>query len=143
MFLFNFIDESADHTGIFEGVPPGKSVLQGEFEMWDKPHFPTYNLPVVTSNNSISGRRNYVLLSDVLEHLRISRAALLKKIKKLEIREIPWSEFLAEIADKPLCIPPKCSPAASSAQEGVAELIPVSYSLRRLLNIRVETVMMT
>lgn len=92
---------------------------------------------------SFSRRRNYVLLSDVLEHLRISRAALLKKIKKLEIREIPWSEFLAEIADKPLCIPPKCSPAASSAQEGVAELIPVSYSLRRLLNIRVETVMMT
>jgi len=138
------MDESTDHTcGIFEGVPSGKSVLQGEFEMWDKPHFPTYNLPVVTSNNSISGRRNYVLLSDVLEHLRISRAALLKKIKKLEIREIPWSEFLTEIADKPLCIPPKCSPADSSAQEGVAELIPVNYSLRRLLNIRVESVMMT
>ena len=92
---------------------------------------------------SFSRRRNYVLLSDVLEHLRISRAALLKKIKKLEIREIPWSEFLTEIADKPLCISPKCSPADSSAQEGVAELIPVNYSLRRLLNIRVESVMMT
>lgn len=56
---------------------------------------------------------------------------------------MPWSEFLAEIADKPLCIPPKCPPSDSSAQEGVAELIPINYSLRRLLNIRVESVMIT
>lgn len=140
----SFLDESPDHTsGIFEGVPVGNSSLQGEFEMCDRPHLPTYNLPVMTGEDSTSGRRNYVLLSDVLEHLRIGRGALVKKAKKLDIREMSWSKFLAEIADRPLCIPPKYSPPDCTAQEGVAELVPVNYSLRRLLNIRVESVMMT
>ena len=82
-------------------------------------------------------------MSDVLEHLRISRGALFKKVKKPEIREMPWSQFLAEIADKPLCIAPKYSPPDSSVQEGMAELLPINYSLRRLLNVRVESVNMT
>ena len=88
-------------------------------------------------------RRNYVLLSDILEHLRIGRGALFKKAKRLEIREMPWSQFMAEIADKPLCVVPKYSPPDSSTQEGVAELVPINYNLRRLLNIRVESVNMT
>ena len=88
-------------------------------------------------------RRNYILLSDILEHLRISRGALLKKVKRLDIREMPWSQFMAEIADKPLCVAPKYSPPDSSTQEGVAELVPMNYNLRRLLNIRVESVNMT
>ena len=50
------LDESADRTsGIFEGVPAGNSALQGEFEMCDRPHLPTYNLPVMTSGESTSG----------------------------------------------------------------------------------------
>lgn len=88
-------------------------------------------------------RRNYVLLSDILEHLRIGRSALFKKAKRLDIREMPWSQFMAEIADKPLCVVPKYSPPDSSTQEGVAELVPINYNLRRLLNIRVESVNMT
>ena len=88
-------------------------------------------------------RRNYVLLSDILEHLRIGRSALFKKARRLDIREMPWSQFMAEIADKPLCVVPKYSPSDSSTQEGVAELVPINYNLRRLLNIRVESVNMT
>jgi len=91
----------------------------------------------------LSRRRNYVLLSDILEHLRIGRGALLKKAKRLDIREMPWSQFMNEIADKPLCVVPKYSPPDSSTQEGVAELVPINYNLRRLLNIRVESVNMT
>ena len=88
-------------------------------------------------------RRNYVLLSDILEHLRIGRSALLKKAKRLDIREMPWSQFMTEIADKPLCVVPRYSPPDSSTQEAVAELVPINYNLRRLLNIRVESVNMT
>lgn len=88
-------------------------------------------------------RRNYVLLSDILEHLQIGRSALLKKAKRLDIREMPWSQFMAEIADKPLCVVPKYSPPDSSTQEGVAELVSINCNLRRLLNIRVESVNMT
>lgn len=67
----------------------------------------------------------------------------MKKAKRLDIREMPWSQFMNEIADKPLCVVPKYSPPDSSTQEGVAELVPINYNLRRLLNIRVESVNMT
>lgn len=56
---------------------------------------------------------------------------------------MPWSQFLCEIVDKPLCMVPKFSPPDSSVQEGVAELVAINYNLRRLLNIRVESVNMT
>ena len=85
-------------------------------------------------------RRNYVLLSDLLDQLRMSRALLLKRCRRLDIREMPWSKFLAEIADRSLAAVPKFSPPDSSTQEGVAELVPLNYSVRRLLNIRVECV---
>ena len=88
-------------------------------------------------------RRNYFLLSDVLEHLGISRGALIKKAKRLDIREMPWSQFMAEIADRPLCVVPKHTPADSSTHEAMVELVPINYNLRRLLNIRVESVHMT
>lgn len=103
---------------------------------------PFYNFSFLSSF-LLFRRRNYILLSDILEHLRISRGALLKKVKRLDIREMPWSQFMAEIADKPLCVAPKYSPPDSSTQEGVAELVPMNYNLRRLLNIRVESVNMT
>lgn len=67
----------------------------------------------------------------------------MKKAKRLDIREMPWSQFMAEIADKTLCVAPKYSPPDSSTQEGMAELVPINYNLRRLLNIRVESVNMT
>ena len=92
---------------------------------------------------SIFRRRNYVLLSDILDHLRIGRGALFKKARKLDIREMPWSQFMAQIADNPLCVVPKHSPPGSSTQEAVAELVPINYTLKRLLNIRVESVNMT
>lgn len=138
------MDESLDHTsGIFEGVPRSETVPDGEFELSDRPHLPTYNLPFMMNDELTTGRRNYVLLSDVLEHLGISRGALLKKAKRLDIREMPWSQFMAEIADRPLCVVPKHAPSDSSTHEAMAELVPINYNLRRLLNIRVESVHMT
>lgn len=68
---------------------------------------------------------------------------MLKKVKRLDIHEMPWSQFMAEIAGKPLCIVPKYCPSDSSTQEGIAELVPINYNLRRLLNIRTETVSLT
>ena len=56
---------------------------------------------------------------------------------------MPWSQFMAEVVGKPLCVVPKYCPADSSTQEGIAELVPINYNLRRLLNIRTETVSMT
>ncbi|XP_078380644.1 uncharacterized protein LOC144663538 isoform X2 [Oculina patagonica] len=87
------LDASPDQTsGIFEGVPKDESIVDGEFEMCDRPHLPTYNLPVMQNDELTSGRRNYVLLSDILEHLKIGRGALFKKARKLDIREMPWSQ---------------------------------------------------
>ncbi|KAJ7373436.1 BCL-6 corepressor-like protein 1 [Desmophyllum pertusum] len=140
----SLLDASSDQTsGIFEGVPKDEILVEGEFEMCDRPHLPTYNLPVMANDEFTSGRRNYVLLSDILEHLRLSRGALFKKARRLDIREMPWSQFMSEIADKSLCIVPRYSPQDSSTQEGMAELVPINYNLRRLLNIRVESVNMT
>ena len=50
------LDDFPDHiSGIFDGVPAGNSNLDGEFEMCDRPHLPTYNLPVMTSDDLTSG----------------------------------------------------------------------------------------
>ena len=50
------IDASPDHTtGIFEGVPRDGSIVDGEFEICDRPHLPTYNLPVLQSDELTSG----------------------------------------------------------------------------------------
>ena len=48
MCLLRHADDelNPDHvTGILEGVPDSASVCDGEFELSDRPHLPTYNLP--------------------------------------------------------------------------------------------------
>lgn len=42
-------------SGIFEGVPKIETVPDGEFELSDRPHLPTYNLPVVVNDELTSG----------------------------------------------------------------------------------------
>lgn len=50
------IDASPDHTtGIFEAVPKDGSIVDGEFEICDRPHLPTYNLPVMQNDELTSG----------------------------------------------------------------------------------------
>jgi len=50
------IDSSPDHTtGIFEGVPKDGGIVEGEFEICDRPHLPTYNLPVMQNDELTSG----------------------------------------------------------------------------------------
>ena len=49
-------DSSPDHTtGIFEGVPKDGGIVDGEFEICDRPHLPTYNLPVMQNDELTSG----------------------------------------------------------------------------------------
>ena len=55
LFLL-ILDESLDHTsGIFEGVPKSETIPDGEFELSDRPHLPTYNLPVMVNDELTSG----------------------------------------------------------------------------------------
>lgn len=57
------IDASPDHTtGIFEAVPKDGSIVDGEFEICDRPHLPTYNLPVMQNDELTSGYVNTSLL---------------------------------------------------------------------------------
>ena len=50
------IDASPDDiSGIFEGVPKDGSIVDGEFEICDRPHLPTYNLPVMQHDELTSG----------------------------------------------------------------------------------------
>lgn len=50
------IEASLDHTtGIFEGVPKDGSITDGEFEMCDRPHLSTYNLPVMQNDELTTG----------------------------------------------------------------------------------------
>lgn len=86
-------------------------------------------------------RRNYMLIQDILERLGWARTTLFKRCKsKLEIREMPWSEFLEEISHSQFCVKPEHVPAGSSLEEPIAELVPVTYSLRSILGIRTEAV---
>ena len=53
---------------------------------------------------------------------------------------MPWSEFLEEISHSQFCVKPEHVPAGSSLEEPIAELVPVTYSLRSILGIRTEAV---
>jgi len=60
------IDASLDHTtGIFEGVPKDGSIADGEFEMCDRPHLSTYNLPVMQNDELTCGYVSTSLLGSL------------------------------------------------------------------------------
>ena len=92
---------------------------------------------------TLCSRRNYVLLQDVLDDLNISRAALTRKVKRLEIREMPWSEFVNQLSASQVCVRPQSVPPNCSTREALAELLPLTFTLRRLLGIKLETVSIT
>ena len=56
------------------------------------------------------------------------------------MRHMPWSEFMEEISHNQFCLKPEFVPAGTSSEEPVAELVPLTYSLRSVLAIRVEAV---
>jgi hypothetical protein len=84
-------------------------------------------------------RRNYLLLQEIYENGHVARSTLQKKLKNIETLEMPWSEFLETITENHLCNKPSFSPEGSSKDEPKAELIPLNYTIRKLLGMRIET----
>ncbi|XP_031566536.1 BCL-6 corepressor-like isoform X2 [Actinia tenebrosa] len=124
-------------SGIWEDIPDCSDSFVPEFEVSDKPHLTTYNLPVL-KDDVVVGRRNYILVQEFYDSGLVAKTTIQKKIKNIETLKMPWSRFLDIISENHLGVKPSYSPEGSSKDEPTAELIPLNYTIRRLLGIRIE-----
>ncbi|XP_032229741.2 uncharacterized protein LOC5505435 isoform X3 [Nematostella vectensis] len=136
----SFMDNSTAsdrYSGIWREAPPLTEICEPEFEVSDQPHLPTYNLPVM-KDGVVIGRKNYMLLDDLYEKSGVAKTTLQKRLRSVESLEMPWAEFMDFVSESSLYNKPPDPPAGTSDCAPVARLVPLNYTARRLLNIRIE-----
>lgn len=80
-----------------------------------------------------------MLIQELHDSGHVAKTTLQKKLKSADILEIPWSKFLEHLSENHLCVKPSYTPEGTSTDEPKAQLVPLNYTMRRLLGIRVES----
>jgi len=80
-----------------------------------------------------------MLVQELYENSDVAKTTLQKKLKSAEVLELPWNKFLEYLSENQVCVKPSYTPEGTSNDEPIAQLVPLNYGMRRLLNIRIES----
>ncbi|XP_062311216.1 BCL-6 corepressor-like [Osmerus eperlanus] len=106
-----------------------------EFEFSDRPLLPCYNIQVALSQ----GPRNWLLLSDVLERLKMSSRAFRSSFSHLEVATIAEAEFYRQASLSQLFSCPEELEAFLPDSKELLDLVETSAELAAMLGSSLES----